>query len=110
MRHTFDSLTVNESFSLTPTVVFGQDEVLAVSRKMVVRVEDLMRWSCVQPSCWSSRAKAAATCGTNGVHRPLQAEANGGGGTLEDKTESKERLIHRGGASVAECPGPGWGH
>lgn len=80
---------------LTPTVVFGQDEVVAVSRKMVVRVEDLMRWSCVQPSCWSSRAKAA-TCGTNGIHRPLQAEANGSSGglseLLKDETESKERL------------------
>uniref|UniRef100_A0A3Q4BLH4 Uncharacterized protein n=1 Tax=Mola mola TaxID=94237 RepID=A0A3Q4BLH4_MOLML len=37
----------------------GQDEVLAVSRKMVVRVEDLVRWSCPQPAGWSSSQKSA---------------------------------------------------
>uniref|UniRef100_A0A665T4H2 Zgc:77151 n=1 Tax=Echeneis naucrates TaxID=173247 RepID=A0A665T4H2_ECHNA len=35
----------------------GEDEVLAVSRKMVVRVEDLVRWSCGQPAGWSSSLK-----------------------------------------------------
>uniref|UniRef100_A0A667YDU5 Zgc:77151 n=1 Tax=Myripristis murdjan TaxID=586833 RepID=A0A667YDU5_9TELE len=30
----------------------GEDEVLAVSRKMVVRVEDLVRWSCPEPASW----------------------------------------------------------
>lgn len=72
--------------------VFGQDEVLAVSRKMVVRVEDLVRWSCVQPSCWSRRGKAAS-CGTNGIRRSPQAEDSGGGELLKDKTESKKKLI-----------------
>lgn len=76
-------------------VVFGQDEVVAVSRKMVVRVEDLVRWSCVQPSCWSSRVKAA-TCGTNGIRRPPQAEdSDGGSEPFKDKTESKKRLIYQ---------------
>ncbi|XP_029704247.1 uncharacterized protein isoform X2 [Takifugu rubripes] len=66
----------------------GEDEVLAVSRKMVVRVEDLVRWSCVQPSCWSRRVKAAS-CGTNGIRRSPQAEDSGGGGELlKDKTEN----------------------
>ncbi|TNM84406.1 hypothetical protein fugu_008584 [Takifugu bimaculatus] len=65
----------------------GEDEVLAVSRKMVVRVEDLVRWSCVQPSCWSRRVKAAS-CGTNGIRRSLQAEDSGGGELLKDKTEN----------------------
>lgn len=60
----------------------------------MVRVEDLMRWSCAQPSCWSSRAKAA-TCGTNGIRRPLRAEANGGGEPLKDDTESKEGLVYQ---------------
>ncbi|KAM8834473.1 uncharacterized protein ACB058_016067 [Synchiropus picturatus] len=35
----------------------GEDEVLVVARKMVVRVEDLVRWSCGQPSEWSSSLK-----------------------------------------------------
>lgn len=79
---------------LMANVAFGQDEVVAVSRKMVVRVEDLVRWTCVQPSCWSRRVKAAA-CGTNGVRRPPRAEDGGGGGgeLLKDKTESKKRRI-----------------
>uniref|UniRef100_A0A3Q3FXN5 BAH domain-containing protein n=1 Tax=Labrus bergylta TaxID=56723 RepID=A0A3Q3FXN5_9LABR len=32
----------------------GEDEVLAVSRKIVLRVEDLVRWSCVEPTGWSA--------------------------------------------------------
>ncbi|KAM9333300.1 uncharacterized protein KZ484_018323 isoform 2-T2 [Pholidichthys leucotaenia] len=46
----------------------GEDEVLAVSRKMVVRVEDLMRWVCAEPTGWSKSPKLP--CGTNGLHRP----------------------------------------
>ncbi|XP_023818194.1 AT-rich interactive domain-containing protein 5B [Oryzias latipes] len=49
----------------------GEDEVLAVSRKMVVRVEDLVRWSCATPASWSCRQKLQAG-GPNGLHRPLQ--------------------------------------
>uniref|UniRef100_A0A3B4A9K0 Uncharacterized protein n=1 Tax=Periophthalmus magnuspinnatus TaxID=409849 RepID=A0A3B4A9K0_9GOBI len=30
----------------------GEDEVLAVSRKMVVKVEDLVRWSCLEDDGW----------------------------------------------------------
>uniref|UniRef100_A0A8C7WYB3 Uncharacterized protein n=1 Tax=Oryzias sinensis TaxID=183150 RepID=A0A8C7WYB3_9TELE len=49
----------------------GEDEVLAVSRKMVVRVEDLVRWSCATPASWSCSQKLQAG-GPNGLHRPLQ--------------------------------------
>lgn len=75
--------------------VSDQDEVLAVSRKMVVRVEDLVRWSCVQPAGWSSSLKALA-CGTNGLHKPPQSGDGSNGTTdkssepLKDKTESKK--------------------
>nr|XP_046266145.1 AT-rich interactive domain-containing protein 5B [Scatophagus argus] len=72
----------------------GEDEVLAVSRKMVVRVEDLVRWSCAQPAGWSSILKSAP-CGANGLHKPLQCsednDSNSAGKnseTLRDKTEN----------------------
>ncbi|KAM7374044.1 hypothetical protein PAMP_006721 [Pampus punctatissimus] len=54
----------------------GEDEVLAVSRKMVVRVEDLVRWSCAEPTGWSSSLKLPP-CGTNGLHKPPQNGDNG---------------------------------
>ncbi|XP_028323147.1 AT-rich interactive domain-containing protein 5B isoform X2 [Gouania willdenowi] len=51
------------------TTEHGEDEVVAVSRKMVVRVEDLVRWSCEEPFGWSgstcSVLKEAPSC-TNG--------------------------------------------
>ncbi|XP_042354708.1 AT-rich interactive domain-containing protein 5B [Plectropomus leopardus] len=50
----------------------GEDEVLAVSRKMVVRVEDLARWACAEPAGWSSSLKLLPS-GTNGLHKPLQS-------------------------------------
>ncbi|XP_029029537.1 AT-rich interactive domain-containing protein 5B isoform X2 [Betta splendens] len=63
----------------------GEDEVLAVSRKMVLRVEDLVRWSCARPAGWSS---------SNGLHRPPQS---GGGSTgakssepLKDKSQNAQ--------------------
>ncbi|KAL7389868.1 hypothetical protein ABVT39_011281 [Epinephelus coioides] len=49
----------------------GEDEVLAVSRKMVVRVEDLVRWACAEPADWSSSKLPPS--GINGLHKPLQS-------------------------------------
>lgn len=70
----------------------AQDEVLAVSRKMVVRVEDLVRWSCVQPADWCSGQKGAP-CGTNGLHRPLQSSEENckSSEPLKVKIESKKK-------------------
>lgn len=69
-----------------------QDEVLAVSRKMVVRVEDLVRWSCPQPADWS-RGQKGALCGTNGLHRPLQSSEENckSSEPLKVKIESKKK-------------------
>uniref|UniRef100_A0A3Q2TG47 Zgc:77151 n=1 Tax=Fundulus heteroclitus TaxID=8078 RepID=A0A3Q2TG47_FUNHE len=50
----------------------GEDEVLAVSRKMVVRVEDLVKWSHADPAGWSSSTECPPV-GTNGVHKPPQS-------------------------------------
>lgn len=70
-----------------------------MSRKMVVRVEDLVRWSCAQPALWSSSLKPTF-CGINGLHKPLQSSgesdgsaANKGSEPLKDKTESKEMWL-----------------
>jgi len=79
-----------------------------VSRKMVVRVEDLVEWACAESAGWRSSLKPPP-CGTNGLHKPLQSSVgNGSGGNnnssdgnndssnnnnssdpLKDKTQSK---------------------
>ncbi|XP_035034280.1 uncharacterized protein zgc:77151 [Hippoglossus stenolepis] len=59
----------------------GEDEVLAVSRKMVLRVEDLVKWSCAEPAGWISSSKPPPPCGTNGLHKPPQS-SDGNGNTL----------------------------
>ncbi|XP_070839145.1 AT-rich interactive domain-containing protein 5B [Chaetodon trifascialis] len=64
----------------------GEDEVLAVSRKMVVRVEDLVRWSCAQPPGWSSSLKPSSF-GTNGIHKPLQSSDGNGSNTANKSSE-----------------------
>lgn len=62
---------------------------------MVVRVEDLVRWSCAQSSGWSGDLKPTP-CGTNGLHKPLQTSDencgdadNKSGEPLNVKAESK---------------------
>ncbi|XP_060942108.1 uncharacterized protein zgc:77151 [Limanda limanda] len=52
------------------TLEHGEDEVLAVSRKMVLRVEDLVKWACAEPPGPSSSSKPTPPCGTNGLHKP----------------------------------------
>lgn len=82
------------SVALRFLCVFVQDEVLAVSRKMVLRVEDLVRWSCARPPGWSRSPKPAA-CGSNGLHKPPQSGDGGTGAKssepLKDKSQSKNR-------------------
>lgn len=41
-------------------VEHGEDEVLAVSKKIVVRVEDLVKWTCREPPRWK--------CGSQNIH------------------------------------------
>ncbi|KAM4620727.1 AT-rich interactive domain-containing protein 5B-like [Polymixia lowei] len=47
----------------------GEDEVLAVSKKIVVRVEDLARWSCPEPAGWRNSSHKTPG-GANGLHKP----------------------------------------
>ncbi|MED6255161.1 hypothetical protein ATANTOWER_005416 [Ataeniobius toweri] len=72
----------------------GEDEVLAVSRKMVVRVEDLVKWSRAEPAGWSS-SLMPPPAEMNGVHKPPQSSdgststdtLNASGELLKVKTE-----------------------
>ncbi|XP_041657034.1 AT-rich interactive domain-containing protein 5B [Cheilinus undulatus] len=80
----------------------GEDEVLAVSRKMVLRVEDLVRWTCMEPAGWSKNVKPQmALCGMNGVHKPLQSNDGLNNNTsntinepLRDKTDNEQSDCH----------------
>ncbi|XP_075994817.1 uncharacterized protein LOC142989250 [Genypterus blacodes] len=56
----------------------GEDEVLAVSRKLVLRVEDLIRWSCAEPEGWSVQK-------LNGLHRATQSDH-----TIEEQTRERD--------------------
>ncbi|XP_041808544.1 AT-rich interactive domain-containing protein 5B [Chelmon rostratus] len=79
----------------------GEDEVLAVSRKMVVRVEDLVQWSCAQPAGWSSSLKPSP-CGTNGLHKPLQSSDSNSSNTAN---KSSEPLKDKPENDPVECQG-----
>ncbi|KAG7515346.1 AT-rich interactive domain-containing protein 5B-like [Solea senegalensis] len=62
----------------------GEDEVVAVSRRMVLRVDDLVRWSCAS---WSSGVKQPP-CGANGLIKPPQSSSdsnNNNNNNLQDK-------------------------
>uniref|UniRef100_A0A3B5APB6 AT-rich interactive domain-containing protein 5B-like n=1 Tax=Stegastes partitus TaxID=144197 RepID=A0A3B5APB6_9TELE len=56
----------------------GEDEVLAVSRKMVVRVEDLVRWSCAEPAGWSSSSKTSNNNTPDKSSEPLKDKTENG--------------------------------
>ncbi|XP_053188123.1 AT-rich interactive domain-containing protein 5B [Scomber japonicus] len=58
----------------------GEDEVLAVSRKMVVRVEDLVRWSCLEPVGWSSEpTEPTEPCERNETKEMKETKEDGHG-------------------------------
>uniref|UniRef100_A0A087XW59 Zgc:77151 n=1 Tax=Poecilia formosa TaxID=48698 RepID=A0A087XW59_POEFO len=63
-----------------------QDEVLAVSRKMVVRVEDLVKWSRADLPGWSG-GPVPPVVKTNGVHEPPQSGADNDGSVPSDNNE-----------------------
>ncbi|KAK2828042.1 hypothetical protein Q5P01_019076 [Channa striata] len=87
----------------------GEDEVVAVSRKMVVRVEDLVKWSCVEPAGWRSSMKLLP-CGINGVHRPPQgADVNSSINTPDKSSEplrpkTENGLVEHHGVKVLSYP------
>ncbi|XP_056450872.1 uncharacterized protein zgc:77151 [Gadus chalcogrammus] len=59
----------------------GEDEVLAVCRRIVVPVEDLMRWACPEPVAWQNQKRPCSSSPTPDL--PLE---NPGSGTTEEPT------------------------
>ncbi|MGH0141107.1 UNVERIFIED_CONTAM: hypothetical protein FKN15_072550 [Acipenser sinensis] len=45
----------------------GEDEVLAVSKKIVIRVEDLVKWACPEPSGWKRSARKDGATDSIGI-------------------------------------------
>ncbi|MBN3280888.1 ARI5B protein, partial [Polyodon spathula] len=45
----------------------GEDEVLAVSKKIVIRVEDLVKWACQEPSGWKRSTRENSTPNSIGI-------------------------------------------
>uniref|UniRef100_A0A4W5NI04 Zgc:77151 n=1 Tax=Hucho hucho TaxID=62062 RepID=A0A4W5NI04_9TELE len=65
----------------------GEDEVLAVSKKIVVRVEDLVRWTCPEPPGWKGGSQKSSE--TNSHHKPTPIITNGPQASLKEKGESE---------------------
>ncbi|XP_030649607.1 AT-rich interactive domain-containing protein 5B [Chanos chanos] len=60
----------------------GEDEVVAVSKKIVVRVEDLVKWTCPEPPHWKGGCQKS-----NGLHKSDGLST--GTEPLETKSEGK---------------------
>ncbi|XP_047234885.1 AT-rich interactive domain-containing protein 5B isoform X2 [Girardinichthys multiradiatus] len=78
----------------------GEDEVLAVSRKMVVRVEDLVKWSRTEPAGWSS-SLMPPPAEMNGVHKPPQSSD---GSTSTDALNASDDALQRQTIKVLSYP------
>uniref|UniRef100_A0A8C7N4R1 Zgc:77151 n=1 Tax=Oncorhynchus kisutch TaxID=8019 RepID=A0A8C7N4R1_ONCKI len=63
----------------------GEDEVLAVSKKIVVRVEDLVRWTCPEPPGWKGGSQKSSE--TNSHHKHTPIITNGPPASIEEKGE-----------------------
>ncbi|XP_056152776.1 AT-rich interactive domain-containing protein 5B-like [Lampris incognitus] len=57
-----------EDTPLGRTVHHGEDEVIAVSEKVIVRLEDLVKWTVWDPQAWR-RGRKARNLNTSKVHR-----------------------------------------
>ncbi|XP_077052921.1 uncharacterized protein LOC143702885 isoform X1 [Siphateles boraxobius] len=68
-------------------VEHGEDEVLAVSKKIVVRVEDLVKWTCQEPPQWKHSSP--------NVHGPLTGSdgSHDASSPQEGKTESDDESL-----------------
>ncbi|CAL8401061.1 unnamed protein product [Boreogadus saida] len=72
----------------------GEDEVLAVCRRIVVPVEDLMRWACPEPVVWQNQKRPRSSSPAPDL--PLEKQ---GSGTTE---EPSGQSLDKGGGTVAE--------
>ncbi|XP_026051474.1 AT-rich interactive domain-containing protein 5B [Carassius auratus] len=69
-------------------VEHGEDEVLAVSKKIVVRVEDLVKWTCQEPPQWKHSSQniqvSHKSDGSQDASYPQ-----------EGKTKSEDEVLHQ---------------
>jgi len=61
-------------------IFFAQDEVIAVSKKIVVRVEDLVKWTCQEPPQWKhSSPDIPGSDGSQDASSPQEGKTEGDG-------------------------------
>lgn len=67
-----------------------QDEVLAVSKKIVVRVEDLVKWTCQEPPQWKNSSQ--------NIHGSVKSDGS------QDATYPQEGKTNREGEKLMKNP------
>ncbi|XP_052392388.1 AT-rich interactive domain-containing protein 5B-like [Carassius gibelio] len=72
-------------------VEHGEDEVLAVSKKIVVRVEDLVKWTCQEPPQWKNSSQnihgSVKSDGSQDATYPQEGKTNREEDTLQQKVK-----------------------
>lgn len=72
-------------------VEHGEDEVLAVSKKVVVRVEDLVKWTCQEPPQWKNSSQnihgSVKSDGSQDATYPQEGKTNREDDTLQQKVK-----------------------
>ncbi|XP_026099093.1 AT-rich interactive domain-containing protein 5B-like isoform X2 [Carassius auratus] len=72
-------------------VEHGEDEVLAVSKKIVVRVEDLVKWTCQEPPQWKNSSQnihgSVKSDGSQDATYPQEGKTNREDDTLQQKVK-----------------------
>ncbi|KTF87545.1 hypothetical protein cypCar_00011165 [Cyprinus carpio] len=69
-------------------VEHGEDEVLAVSKKIVVRVEDLVKWTCQEPPQWKHSSQ--------NIHGSQKSDGSQDASYLQEgKSKSEDEVLHQ---------------
>ncbi|MBN3298693.1 uncharacterized protein LOC136762852 [Amia ocellicauda] len=69
------------------TLEHGEDEVLAVSKKIVIRLEDLVKWTCPEPDSWKRKGQVYG--GGNGLHKHQATLLLPGGDSAEQSDQGQ---------------------
>ncbi|KAG1969959.1 AT-rich interactive domain-containing protein 5B [Pimephales promelas] len=70
-------------------VEHGEDEVIAVSKKIVVRVEDLVKWTCQEPPQWKhSSPDIPGSDGSQDASSPQEGKTEG-----DDEAQQKVKVL-----------------
>ncbi|KAI4880896.1 hypothetical protein NFI96_029775 [Prochilodus magdalenae] len=66
----------------------GEDEVLGLSKKIVVKVEDLVNWTCLEPPQWKRSCPKS-----NGLHIPDGSSGEPQGIKTEDGSQAAQQRV-----------------